>query len=193
MLSSIPEHRNATALDVFERARAGDAAAFEQLLLTHERQVLRLALGLTNNLQDAQDVSQEVFLKLHRDLKKIRQSSEVPAWLYRVTVNASFDTKRKTRRSRLVPMGEAAALWRSDSPSPEDFARYEQDHRTLESGMQTLTDRERAAIALREFEGLSTVEVAQVLGSTESTVRVQIAAARVKLRRFFETIREKKL
>jgi RNA polymerase sigma-70 factor (ECF subfamily) len=193
MLSSIPEHRHATALDVFERARAGDAAAFEQLLLTHERQVLRLAFGLTNNLQDAQDVSQEVFLKLHRDLRKLRQSSEVPAWLYRVTVNACFDKRRKARRSRLVPIEETAAAWRSNSPSPEDFARYQQDRRRLESGMKTLTDRERAAIALREFEGLSTAEVAEILGSTESTVRVQISAARVKLRRFFANIREKKL
>jgi RNA polymerase sigma factor (sigma-70 family) len=59
--------------------------------------------------------------------------------------------------------------------------------------MQTLTDNERAAIALREIEGLSTAEAAQILGSTESTVRVQIAAARVKLRRFFQAARERKL
>ena len=72
------------------------------------------------------------------------------------------------------------------------MAQTRQDEDLLQTGMNTLSERERAAIALRELQGLSTAEVAQILGSTESTVRVQISAARIKLRKFFEKVRGQK-
>lgn len=189
MILSITEHGNAAEMDAFQRARSGDVTAFEQLLHIHERPVLRLAVRLTGNLGDAQDISQEVFLKLHHELKKLRDEAALGPWLYRVTVNACFDSKRKHKRSRLMPIGPDSAGWKSGTPTPEDAARHNQAKEMLEAGMQSLSERERAAIALRELQGLSTAEVAEILGSTESTVRVQICAARVKLRKFFEKVR----
>jgi RNA polymerase sigma-70 factor (ECF subfamily) len=189
MILPITEHGNAIQMDAFQRARAGDVDAFEQLLRIHERSVLRLAVRLTGNLSDAQDISQEVFLKLHRDLKKFRDEAGLAPWLYRVTINACFDSKRKHKHLRLAPIGADAAGWQSGSPTPEVTAQHNQDKQMLEAGLQSLSEHERAAIALRELQGLSTAEVAQILGSTESTVRVQISAARLKLRKFFEKVR----
>lgn len=189
MILPITEPGNAAESTVFQRARSGDVTAFEQLLHVHERPVLRLAARLTGNLDDAKDISQEVFLKLHRELKRLPNDAELAPWLYRVTVNACFDSKRKAKRSRLAAIGAGAGDWRSGEPTPEDTLRRQQDRQMLEAGMRRLTDRERAAIALRELEELSTLEVAHILGSTESTVRVQIANARVKLRKFFEKVR----
>jgi RNA polymerase sigma-70 factor (ECF subfamily) len=74
--------------------------AFEQLLRAHERQVLRLAVRLTGNLEDGQDVAQEVFLKLHREFRSLRSPEDVGRWLYRVTVNAAFDSRRKNKRAK---------------------------------------------------------------------------------------------
>lgn len=170
-------------------ARTGDAAAFEQLLRTHERQVLRVAVRLTGNLHDGQDVAQEVFLKLHREFGRFDDADRIAPWLYRVTVNECFDLRRKAKRSREENAGLSWATWRSKDYSAEQQMLNEQE---LGLAMRQLTDRERAALTLRELEGLSTSEVAEILGSAESTVRVQIASARVKLRKCLVAMRGKK-
>ncbi|MGH9629424.1 MAG: RNA polymerase sigma factor [Bryobacteraceae bacterium] len=182
----------AGALDLLERARRGDSAAFERLMGMHERRVLRLALRLAGHLEDAQDISQDVFLKLHRELGRFREAPDLAAWLTRVTVNTSRDYKRKKKRSRLVPIDDAPAAWQSSLPSPERIARQSQDVDMLQAGLETLGQGERVAIVLREIEGLSTSEVASTLGLAESTVRVQICTARVKLRKFFDDAQRKR-
>src|SRR5260370_6900158 len=85
--------------DVLRRAAAGDAPAFEQLIRSHERQVLRLAVRLTGRLEDGQDVAQEAFLKLHRQLARFPDKNQIGAWLYRVPVNLCWHLDPKTKRS----------------------------------------------------------------------------------------------
>ena len=184
MILPITAHGKAAESTVFQRARSGDVTAFEQLLHLHERCVLRLAARLTGNLDDAKDISQEVFLKLHRELRSLRDGTQIAPWLYRVPSTRASTSRRKAKRSRLTAISADAQHWRSGEPTPEDALSRQQDKQ-----MRSLSDRERAAIALRELQGLSTAEVAHVLGSTESTVRVQISNARVKLRKFFEKVR----
>jgi RNA polymerase sigma-70 factor (ECF subfamily) len=176
-------------LDTLHRAQAGDADAFEHLLRMHERPVLRTAVRITGSLADGQDIAQEVFLKLHREMRQFCDIGEIGPWLYRVTVNACLDLGRKAKRRPVASMGAKAARWRSVESTPEHSLELAERKAMLEAGLQTLSERERAAIVLRELEGLSTAEVAGALGSTESTVRVQIAAARLKLRKFFEDAR----
>src|ERR1017187_5577579 len=88
-------------------ARAGDLAAFDQIMRQYERLVLATALRLLGNLEDAQDVSQEVFLKLYRNLGKLESEDHIRAWLYRVTVNVCHDAHRK--RKPTAPVEEAEA------------------------------------------------------------------------------------
>src|SRR5436305_4222494 len=92
----------------FDAARSGDLAAFERLMRQHERLVLATALRLTGRMEDARDVSQEVFLKLYRNLDKVQASEAISSWLYRVTVNASHDLTRRRRPES--PVEEAGAL-----------------------------------------------------------------------------------
>ena len=119
--------------------------------------------------------------------------NEINPWLYRVTVNACLDCRRKQKRSRLEPIGRESATWKSKDPSPEDDLARQQDWELLQAGLETLTERERAVVALREIEETSTADIANILGTTESTVRVQLSAARVKLRRFFVEARKRKI
>jgi RNA polymerase sigma-70 factor, ECF subfamily len=195
MILEMTEDSGAGTVDlgVFERARRGDAAAFEHLIRAHERRVLRLAVRLVGHLEDAQDISQDVFMKLHRELRRFEEAPDLGAWLYRVTVNTCWDYERKNRRSPLVSIGSDSALWRSPLPNPEKIAVQSRDVDRLHAGLTTLSQGERAAIVLREMEGLSTSEVAAVLGLAEVTVRVQISTARVKLRRFFENTERKRI
>ncbi len=161
--------------------RSGDLAAFELLMRQHERLVLVTALRLAGNLPDAQDVSQEVFLKLYRNLEKLTSEEAIASWLYRVTVNACHDLRRRRRPEN--PMEYAGQL-ASAAADPHQALTEIERSRALELSLRLLPEKERAALVLRDLEGLSTAEVARVLGSSEATVRSQISKARVKVKGF---------
>ena len=159
-------------------ARSGDAAAFEALLRMHEVQVARTALRLLGDRQDAQDAAQEVFLRLHRNLGKIDDAGNLSGWLYRVTVNAFRDILRKRKAT------DSLEDWRLSAPgSTEADLGREQQRKLVVEALGALPEKERAALTLRDLEGLSTREVAAILGSSEATVRSQISAARLKIRK----------
>jgi RNA polymerase sigma-70 factor (ECF subfamily) len=165
-------------------ARDGDLTAFEQLMRRHERLVLVTAFRLLGSMADAQDVSQEVFLKLYRNLGKLASEAAIPGWLYRVTVNACHDLLRR-RPSGAVPIEDAGELASGDADPQQQSAESER-RKVLQMSLRTLSEKERAALVLRDLEGLSTEEVARVLGSSEATVRSQICKARVKVKDFVE-------
>jgi RNA polymerase sigma-70 factor (ECF subfamily) len=167
----------------FDAARSGDLAAFERLMRQHERLVLATALRLTGSIEDARDVSQEVFLKLYRNLEKVQASEALTSWLYRVTVNAAHDLTRKRRPES--PVDDALPLPSTDAGPHETLSEAER-RRALELSLRMLSEKERAALVLRDLEGLSTDEVARALGSSEATVRSQISKARVKMKAFIE-------
>jgi RNA polymerase sigma-70 factor (ECF subfamily) len=166
-----------------EAARAGDLAAFEAVMRHYERLVLVTALRLLGNLADAQDASQEVFLKLYRNLGKVEASANFSGWLYRVTVNVCHDARR--RKPATTPV-EAAAELATPEPDPQRMTTEGERRRVLAMSLRMLPEKERAALVLRDLEGLKTQEVARVLGSSEATVRSQISNARVKVRDFVE-------
>ena len=159
-------------------ARAGDLAAFDLLMRQYERLVLATALRLLGNLEDAQDASQEVFLKLYRNLGKLERQHSISAWLYRVTVNVCHDIGRK--RKPTASVDEAETLAAADPPGDDERRR------ALMLSLRRLSERERVVVVLRDLEGLSTGEVARAMGSSEATVRSQISQARVKMREFLE-------
>lgn len=169
---------------VLPMTRAADDVEFEQLMRAHERQVLGVALRLTGNLADAQDVAQEVFLRLHRSRSSL--SEDVGGWLYRVTVNLCADHGRRLKVRAMVALDRDVVS--SDAP-PDEEARRKADRARIDAALLKLGERERAALVLRDLEGLSTAEVAAVLGSAEATIRVQICKARLKLRELLRGLR----
>ena len=178
-LADSPEER----CSLIEAAKAGDLAAFELLMRQYERLVLVTALRLLGSMADAQDVSQEVFLKLYRNLGKVQAASGVSAWLYRVTVNACHDVRRKRRPEDPV---EYAGQLAAGGADPQQAATEDERRRVLEMSLKMLSERERTALVLRDLEGLSTEEVARIMGSCEATVRSQVSKARVKVKGFVE-------
>lgn len=164
-------------------ARSGDLPAFERLVRQYERLVLVTALRLAGNLPDAQDVSQEVFLKLYRNLGRLTSDEAVAGWLYRVTANACHDLRRRRRpEDSMEQAGQLAAAGEDPHQALTDSERT----RVLALSLRMLPEKERAALVLRDLEGLSTEEVARVLGSSEATVRSQVSKARVKVKEFVE-------
>jgi RNA polymerase sigma-70 factor (ECF subfamily) len=162
-------------------ARAGDMAAFEQIIIHHERHVLLTALRLLGRLEDAQDAAQEVFIRLYKYLHRFDEKREFLPWLYRMTVNVCRDISRKQPRAGLLSLEEIP-----DPPVVAADLALEEERRMLAQGIKTLAEKERAALVLRDIEGLSTREVAAILGSSEATVRSQVSTARSKIKKFID-------
>jgi RNA polymerase sigma-70 factor (ECF subfamily) len=164
-------------LAFLSRTEARRKSSFEELMREHERMVVGTAYRLLGRIEDAQDAAQEVFLRLLKNLDKI--DGDPKPWLYRVTVNICNDHYR--RRVITTEPDERSA---DTAPDPERVLALEDRKRLLMEGLQTLGERERATVVLRDIEGLSTREVAMILGIEEVTVRSQISVARVKLAKY---------
>lgn len=176
---------------LLERAKAGDLEAFDQLMRLHERQVLGTALRLLGKMEDAQDAAQETFLRLYKSLNRLPDIQEIKSWLYRVTINVCKDMLRQRRRRAWEPITgpDPASL----QPDPELAWVHQERGHLVEMALKTLPEKERAAVVLRDMQGLSTREVAGILGSSEVTVRSQICVARGKLKKFTDRYLRKRL
>ena len=166
----------------------GDAAAFEQLVKRYDRRVFRIAQHITHNREDAQDVVQEAFLKVFRKLTQFQENSQFSTWLTRIVVNESLMKLRK-RSAREVPMDDPqgeehiAAFDLADwAPNPEELCVGSELRDILRSALQDLPPGLRVVFVLRDMEGLSTEQAANVLDLTPVAVKARLCRARLQLR-----------
>jgi RNA polymerase sigma-70 factor, ECF subfamily len=187
--SNLP--RESETAGLVRRARAGDEAAFALLVERHERMVLRTGKRLLGRPDLAEDAAQEAFLRLHRHLGRVDESRELGPWLYRVVVNVCRDISRRRRLEQPVDFSAAEPESERDSAAAlDDALTRDEQRRMVQAALLTLPLKEREAIVLRDIEGLTTAEVAKILGSSEGTVRSQISTGRLKIKRYLEAKRE---
>ena len=186
-MTRVPDEKTAPATLEFEtlvrRTLTGDSAAFEQLVLRHERRVLSLALKLLRTMHDAQDAAQEVFLRAFKYLHRFDPDKPAEPWLMRMTVNVCRDIGRKRQRLQHTFTEMTGPEPRSET-SRDPFAGVarEQQRVLLWKALDELPEKERLAVILRDVEGFSTAEAADILGSSESTVRSQICRGRLRIK-----------
>lgn len=172
------------------RAASGDAAAFEQIVVRHERRVLTLSWRLLGAMEDAQDAAQEVFLRTFKYLHRFDTQKPFEPWLVRMTVNVCRDLgrARQQRGAILVEQGDTYDSVEQSAPGndPHEELQFEQQRQMLYRALNELPEKERTAFVLRDIEGMTTAETAQALASSEATVRSQISSARLKIRKCVE-------
>ena len=171
------------AAEIIARAISGDRTAFEEIVLRHERRVLTLAFRLLGTAEDAKDAAQEVFFRAFRYLRKFDSSKPLEPWLVRMTVNVCRRAGGKRSKSREMFIASDGLHPEDPGKNPYALLRAEEQKRLLYEALDDLPEKERAAIVLRDLEGLTTAEVAEILGSAEATVRSQISVARLKMRK----------
>ena len=176
-------------IDLVERHRYGDVEAFEEIYQRYEAMVFNLALRLSGDPGEAQDLTQEAFLRVYRHLGRFQGRSSLKTWIYRVAVN-SCRSRLGRRRWRSIPISEEnpdEGLVLVDSRrSPEQRAMAAASGRRVLEGLARLPARFREAVVLRDLEGLSYQEIAEVLKVRVGTVRSRIARGRRKLRDVLE-------
>ena len=138
---------------------------------------------MLGNLEDAQDASQETFLRLHRNLRSLDEGRDPGAWLRRTAMNVCFDQLRRRKPSAELTVDPPVAA------SQYEALELEERKRLVAAALLELPEKERAAVVLRDIEGLETAEVARILGSSEATVRSQISMAKARLRKLLESRR----
>lgn len=170
------------------RVLDGDPASFEPLVLDNQKNVYNLALRMTNNAEDALDISQEVFIKAYASLASFRGESRLGFWLYRLTYNMCIDLRRKKKRENSTSItyvddsGEENDLEIPDLRQlPEDEAERSELRQAIRDAMDSLSPEHRNMLLLREISGMSYTEIAQVLDLNEGTVKSRLARARIKL------------
>ena len=163
---------------------AGDANAFEALVVAYQKQVYNLALRTVGNEEDAADMTQEVFLRAYRALGTFRGESKFSVWLYRLTTNVCIDFLRSRRRHPTVSL--TAADEDDEQPQfdiPAGEARSEL-RRAVVRGLDQLPDDARKILILRELDGLSYAEIGKVLRLEPGTVKSRLFRARRRLCEF---------
>ena len=179
-----PEHEK----HCIERVLKGDANAFEHLVHAYEKTVYNLALRTLGNREDAEDVTQEAFLKAYRSLNTFRGDSKFSVWLYRIVSNLCLDLLRSRQRKPTQSLtvedddGETDELEISDDHfSPEKLLDRKLTRESVQRGLASLPDDARQILLLRELQGMSYEEIAQTLDLETGTVKSRIFRARKRL------------
>ena len=172
--------------DLISRAAGGDPSAFQALVERHRSMVYRVAYQFAGNHHDAEDIAQEVFIKVYRSLDRFRQDAQLTSWMYRIVMNACIDHRRRQRPAIAAPFGEEAEQRMlntpEDTPGPEDRAYAGELGQVLESEIGRLPNGQRVVFVMRHHQGMKLCEIADALGLAEGTVKRQLHAAVHRLR-----------
>jgi len=177
-------------LTLVQAAKKGDLEAFSQLVKRYDRNIFRIAQHITHNEEDAQDVVQEAFLKAYRNLQQFQGNSKFYTWLVRIAVNEALMKLRRRRADKTVSIDEdvetedgsmprEVADW---SPNPEQLYGQSELGDILKKTIQGLPPGFRTVFVLRDVEGLSTEETAEMLGLSVPAVKSRLLRARLQLR-----------
>jgi RNA polymerase sigma-70 factor (ECF subfamily) len=163
---------------------------FDGLVQQHKHRIFTYVCRLTNDSPDAEDITQEVFIRAFQSLRAFRHDAAVDTWLYRIATNLVIDRFRREKRApQWVPVGSDADEEIRDlaSPSrdgdPQATVQLDELQRHVQQAIQSLPTKLRAAVVLHDMEGLSYEEVAETLGCPVGTVKSRLFNARVLLRR----------
>lgn len=168
---------------LLESCRQGDPDAFEALFRKHQAYVYNISLGMLGNPEDAADMTQEAFLRIHRSLGKFGGRSTFSTWLYRVTVNLCITELRRRKRAGLEYLddyepAERARLTDDEEVTPGEALEIAEDRRLVQQVLGTLPPDYRAIMTLRHFQQLAYEEIADVLQLSLSQVKTRLFRAR---------------
>jgi RNA polymerase sigma-70 factor, ECF subfamily len=179
-------------LPLVEASKRGDADAFEKLIKRYDRKLLRIALNVTHNSDDAEEAVQDAFFKAYRNLDKFRSDAKFSTWLFRIAVNEALMKLRKQRSAQELPMdggfesedsfGPAELNVADWSPDPEALYSASEFREILIASLQKLSPALRVVFVMRDIEEHSILETSDVLNVSANAVKSRLSRARRELR-----------
>ncbi len=170
-------------IELMLRTKDGDDGAFSELMNRHYKGVLNYIYRFTNLRENSEDLAQEVFLRVYRSASKYRPEAKFTTWLYKIATNVSLTyVKKKNTNISLDEMTENIGEYEDSDVEISDDIIYRKEMRNvIFSAMETLPEREKIAIMLCKYEGLSYEETADVLECTVGAVKAYVHRGRMKL------------
>ncbi len=175
---------------IIEQAKKGDARAFEILIEKHQKRIFSIAYRIAGNQEDAADMTQEVLIKIFRNIKKFKGKSKFSTWLYRVATNTCLDEVKKLNKQVVYSLqeeietedGKISAEIADTAMTPEERLEQREIRGVVNIAISMLSDEHKKIIILREIEGFSYDEIAAILKCSAGTVKSRISRAREQLR-----------
>lgn len=169
-----------------ERSQRGDLQAFEELVRMYQNKVYGLSFQLSGNYNDSQDLAQEVFVRAYSSIKSFKNQSDFGTWLHRIAVNTWINIQRREKRRPVVYLdtpvkteeGELSREMASTDATPPEIVEGKEFNGLVRKAMHQLSDEHRTVLVLREIEGYSYEEIAQIMDCSIGTVRSRINRAR---------------
>jgi RNA polymerase sigma-70 factor (ECF subfamily) len=174
--------------ELLHRAGGGDHEAFRQLVDRHQERVFRVCLGFIHDPEDAEDLTQDVFLEVYKSARRFRGASTLGTWIYRIAVNRSLNRlrDRRTRRWRRLGWARGDEVPLEQVPSPQETPEVLLDRKErweiLRAALGRLPQAQRVAFTLHNVEGMSYADIAAVMGCSVSAVESRIHRAKRSLR-----------
>jgi RNA polymerase sigma-70 factor, ECF subfamily len=178
-------------VELVTAVKAGDTVAFRGLVEKYQNRIFSMVYGMTRNREDARDIAQDTFVKAYRSLDSFRLESSFYTWLYRIAMNLTIDHARKVKRQATGEFDEEIAQ-RDDTgsiaephhiDSPTRALERKQLHKEIMDALDKLPEDQKQVILLRELEGLSYKEIADILEIPEGTVMSRLFYARKKMQK----------
>lgn len=172
-----------------EHLRDGDKNSFKEVIMQYQRRVLKIAYGYTGDINDSADIAQEVFITLFKNIKKVTSLEHLKLYIYRITVSRSLDFLRKSKFKRLfIPFSDLSGKRVENFTTGE----VEQERSIADSELETalkgallqLSSNQKTVFMLKNYEGLTIKEIAQVTGKGESTVKTHLMRAMRSVRKY---------
>lgn len=181
---------------LLDRFKNGNKAAFEELVVRYQNRIYNLCRHMLQTPVNAEDASQDTFIKAYRNLKYFTPKASFYTWLYRIAVNTCLDYRKKTFFQSLFRSTYEKDTYLIDQisrePSPEGLYESKQMGHALQKNLSSLSPKLRTVIILKEIEGLSYEEIAEILDISIGTVKSRISRAREEFRKLMEEFREQK-
>ncbi|AKJ65179.1 RNA polymerase sigma factor [Kiritimatiella glycovorans] len=172
--------------ELVRRVQQGDAGAYEDLVRRHHARIYGLVYNMTSNREDAEDLTQEIFLKAYRSLSRFQGRSSFYTWLYRIALNMTINYRKKRNRKQALSLDEMVGEVKTDpaytrlhaDESPFRNANISEFQKKLNSALQSLSDKHRTVVVLHDIQGLPHNEIAKIVGCSVGTVRSRLFYAR---------------
>jgi RNA polymerase sigma-70 factor (ECF subfamily) len=155
--------------------------AFKRIIEEYQDRIFNLCIYMLHSREDAQEAAQDVFIKAYRSFKNFTPRASLYTWLYRISINTCIDYKRRHQED-FVADDEATTKIASPEPSPEKLSESKEATTVVQKALESMTPDFKAVFVLREMEGLSYEEIAEVLQISIGTVKSRISRARDELR-----------
>jgi RNA polymerase sigma factor (sigma-70 family) len=180
-------------VELIERLKAGEEAAFKELVLTHQDKVYNTCLSVLQNAADAEDVAQEVFIQVFRSIHQFKGESKLSTWLYRIATTRSLDLLRSKKSKKRF--GLLQRLFGDDNEPTQEVPDFNHPGVALEKkeaaaklwkAIKQLPDNQKAAFVLHKLEGLSYIQISDVLETTVPAIESLMHRAKQNLRKYLE-------